>query len=80
MLRYLEGKPELPTAFFADNDNLALGAMKALQESGYRVPQDVSMIGFDDLPFLRDSSAQADKASGCPSRRWEGWQCAALWK
>lgn len=51
MLRYLEGKPELPTAFFADNDNLALGAMKALQESGYRVPQDVSIIGFDDLPF-----------------------------
>lgn len=53
MLRYLEGKPELPTAFFADNDNLALGAMKALQESGYRVPQDVSIIGFDDLPSVR---------------------------
>lgn len=51
MLRYLAGKPDLPTAFFADNDNLALGAMKALQESGYRVPQDVSIIGFDDLPF-----------------------------
>ena len=30
---------------------IALGAMKALQERGYKVPDDVSIIGFDDLPF-----------------------------
>lgn len=51
MVRILEAKPELPTAFFADNDMIALGAMKALQENGYRIPQDVSLVGFDDLPF-----------------------------
>ena len=56
MLDYLEKKPKLPTAFFADNDMIALGAMKALQEKGYRVPDDVSIGGFDDLPFSEISS------------------------
>ncbi|MDO4337782.1 MAG: substrate-binding domain-containing protein [Eubacteriales bacterium] len=56
MLKYLQKKPKLPTAFFADNDMIALGAMKALQESGYRIPQDVSVAGFDDLPFSEISS------------------------
>jgi len=51
MKKALKRGPELPTAFFADNDMVALGAMKALQEFGYKVPQDVSIIGFDDLPF-----------------------------
>lgn len=56
MLQYLKKKPKLPTAFFADNDMIALGAMKALQEMGYRVPEDVSVVGFDDLPFSAISS------------------------
>lgn len=51
MLAYLEKKPELPTAFFADDDMIALGAMKAMQERGIRIPEDISLIGFDDLPF-----------------------------
>lgn len=51
MFAYLDKKPALPTAFFADNDMIALGAMKALQEQGFRIPEDVSIIGFDDLPF-----------------------------
>ncbi len=41
----------LPTAAFADNDTLALGAMKALQEVGYKIPDDISIIGFDDIPY-----------------------------
>lgn len=56
MLRYLESKPHLPTAYFADNDMIALGAMKALQEKGYKIPEDVSVIGFDDLPFSEIST------------------------
>lgn len=41
---------DLPTAFFACNDIVALGAIRALQAHGIRVPQDISVIGFDDLP------------------------------
>lgn len=53
---YLKEKPDLPTAFFADNDVIALGAMKALQENGYHVPNDISIVGFDDLPYGEISS------------------------
>lgn len=56
MLQYLRKGNRLPTAFFADNDMIALGAMKALQEMGYRVPEDISLVGFDDLPFSAISS------------------------
>lgn len=35
---------------------IALGAMKALQEMGYRIPEDVSIVGFDDLPFSEISN------------------------
>jgi len=48
---WLESNPELPTAFFADNDFIAFGAMKALKERGLTIPGDVSIIGFDDLPY-----------------------------
>lgn len=38
------------TALFAYNDNSAIGAMRAFQEAGLRVPEDVSVVGFDDVP------------------------------
>jgi len=39
------------TAIFATDDNFAAGAIKALKEKGLKVPEDISVIGFDDLPF-----------------------------
>ena len=42
--------PEGPTALVCLNDRLAIGAMRALQEAGKRVPEDFSVIGFDNLP------------------------------
>jgi DNA-binding LacI/PurR family transcriptional regulator len=38
-------------AIFAGTDLIAIGAMRALQESGKRVPEDVSVVGFDDMPL-----------------------------
>ena len=51
MNRMLEDGLKLPTALVADNDIIALGAMKAMQDHGLKVPEEVSLIGFDDLPF-----------------------------
>ena len=41
------------TAIFAANDEMALGVMRAMFEAGREVPRDVSIIGFDDVPFAR---------------------------
>lgn len=51
MCSYLDTKPELPTAFFADNDIIASACIKALKEYGYKIPEQISIIGFDDMPF-----------------------------
>jgi len=51
MKRYLSTNPVLPSCAFADNDSIAIGVMKALLEFGYKIPQDISIIGFDDIPF-----------------------------
>ena len=42
-----------PDAVFCLNDLLALGAMWALQEEGYRIPEDVAVVGFDDIDDSR---------------------------
>lgn len=39
-----------PTAIFASNDVMAMGAMDAIRSRGLRVPEDISIIGFDDIP------------------------------
>jgi LacI family transcriptional regulator len=42
-----------PTALFAANDSMAIGAMSALRDAGVRVPEDVAVAGFDDIPIAR---------------------------
>jgi len=42
---------QAPTAVFAASDMLALGALAAAREKGLRVPEDVSVAGFDDIDF-----------------------------
>ncbi|RXZ79866.1 LacI family DNA-binding transcriptional regulator [Paenibacillaceae bacterium] len=42
-------KGNLPTAFFIANDELAIGAMHAIKEAGLRVPEDVAIVGFNDI-------------------------------
>ena len=49
-MKELLGRNHPFTAVFAQNDRLAKGAVSALNEAGLKVPQDVSIIGFDDLP------------------------------
>ncbi len=43
--------PERPSAIFAMNDRMAVGAMRYAREQGLRIPEDLSLIGFDDVPL-----------------------------
>jgi LacI family transcriptional regulator len=45
--------PSKPSAIFAANDTMAIGCMSALLEAGLRIPQDIAVAGFDDIPTSR---------------------------
>lgn len=50
-VREILSRPEIPSVLFCGNDLIAMGAMSALEESGVRVPEDVSVVGIDDIFF-----------------------------
>lgn len=50
MKRLLNAGERPVDCYFADNDLIAIGAILALKEAGYRVPEDVAVVGFDDMP------------------------------
>ena len=51
MMEILERGDELAKCYFADNDLIAVGAMRALKAKGYKIPDDISIIGFDNISF-----------------------------
>lgn len=53
---WLESGGELPDAIACANDQTALGVMYALHRAGHRVPEDVAVVGFDDIPVARHLS------------------------
>ena len=52
MIRLLDRTPEV-TAVFATNDMMAIGAAKAIREAGLRIPDDISLVGCDDIVFVQ---------------------------
>ncbi len=59
---------EIPTAIFAANDYMALGVYQAILEEGLRVPEDVALIGFNDIEF---SSMQGIELSTIGQKKFE---------
>jgi LacI family transcriptional regulator len=56
--RSLLALPEPPTAIFASNDVMAFGVMEAVRDRGLRIPEDMSIIGFDNIPQSEHVSPQ----------------------
>lgn len=54
----LEKGVSFPPAIFADNDSIAIGAIKAFKKFNYGIPEDISIVGFDDIPFCTMSEPQ----------------------
>lgn len=49
MLEIIDSGTPLAKCYFADNDLIAIGSIKALKLRGYRIPQDIAVIGFDNI-------------------------------
>ncbi|MBA2494275.1 MAG: LacI family DNA-binding transcriptional regulator [Acidobacteria bacterium] len=55
-MKRLLSLPNRPTAVFARNDFTAIGAMSAIKEASLRIPEDVAIVGFDDIPLAIHTS------------------------
>jgi LacI family transcriptional regulator len=52
-MRHILSSGNPPTALVAGNDTIAIGAMTAIREAGLRIPNDVAVTGYDDIPMAR---------------------------
>ncbi len=50
-VRAILAEPKTPTVIFCGSDLIAMGAMNALEEAGVKIPEDISVIGIDDIAF-----------------------------
>lgn len=84
IMRYLKDVTPRPTAVFALNDVVAVLAMRAAALLNVRVPHEISIVGFDDMPFTaclnvplttvaQDTMAMGGHAAQLLINRIEGW-------
>ncbi|EIW12504.1 transcriptional regulator, LacI family [Lactiplantibacillus pentosus KCA1] len=52
-MREILSASDIPTCVFAANDDMAVGAIRACQDLGYQVPNDISIIGYDDMSYAQ---------------------------
>ena len=64
--------PDRPTAIFAGNDLQALGVYQAAREARLHIPEDLSVVGFDDLPVAQLGGAAADDGPPAAGRDGRG--------
>ena len=58
--------PKMPDAIFAGNDALALGIMNYLMKEGYKIPKDVSILGFDNVAYAESALVPLSTVSQTP--------------
>jgi LacI family transcriptional regulator len=68
MARLLDTADEAPTAVFAGNDPMAIGAIAVIRERGLRIPDDISIAGYNDMPLTDMLSP------GLTTVRYPGWE------
>lgn len=69
MCRYLEEDHRRPTAFVLESELISIGVMQALQEHKIRIPRDISLVGFDEVPPVNMSDLQLTIVKGTHTRR-----------
>lgn len=72
--------PDRPTGIFCFNDRVAMGAYRAAAELGLRIPEDVSIVGFDDQEYVADSAYPGLTTVALPHYEMGVWAAQKLFK
>lgn len=75
--RAILGMPRLPTAVFAHNDETAIGLLHGLTSGGLRVPEDISVVGYNDMPYAAVFNPGLTTVR-LPRREWGRRACRKL--